>query len=363
MYRLLTANDSSQTRPDVISLTDIEPIGEWIRELGIPVRGLEMDEERPNPLDVLRLASWLRQSRPDVVHTWMYHANLVGGIAAKLARVPAIIWHIHHTTLDPERDKARTIKIARWSGRISGIVPHRVVSCSESGCAVHVDLGYRANKMLFIPNGFDLTEFHPTDEVRVPVRRELGVPDDARLVAMAARFNPQKDHHNFVEAAAWLHRRRPDIHFVLCGNGVTWENAELAGWIRDAGLESRFHLLGRRDDMSRLYAAFDVVTLSSSHGEAFPLVIGEAMASGVPCVVTDIGDSALIVGDTGIVVPPRDPKALGAAWMELIDLTPEERAERGRRARQRIEEEFSVEAVARRFVELYREVLDRRRTR
>src|SRR6185503_9929721 len=130
------------------------------------------------------------------------------------------------------------------------------------------------------------------------------------LIGLVGRFDPQKDHRNFIAAAAILHRSCPDVHFLLCGDNVTWENAKLRGWIEETGLRKQYRLVGRRQDMARLTAALDIGTSSSSYGEGFPNVIGEAMSCGVPCVVTDIGDSALIVGQTGRVVPAQNPEAL-----------------------------------------------------
>jgi glycosyltransferase involved in cell wall biosynthesis len=171
------------------------------------------------------------------------------------------------------------------------------------------------------------------------------------LVGMAARYHPLKDHRNFVLAASRVPELL-DVHFVLCGEGILPENAELSGWIEQAGLSGRFHLLGRREDMPRLLASLDISTLSS-RSEAFPLVVGEAMACGVPCVVTDVGESSEIVGTTGLAVPPEDPEALAAAWRKLIEGGPELRGRLGQLARQRVEERYSLPSVVATYEELY----------
>jgi len=187
------------------------------------------------------------------------------------------------------------------------------------------------------------------------VCEELGISKDALLIGLVGRFDPQKDHYNFVRAAALLNGHALDAHFLLCGDQVSWENSILTGWIEASGLANRFHLLGRREDITRLTAALDIAS-SSSYTEGFPNVIGEAMSCGVPCVVTDVGDSALIVGNTGKVVPPKNPEALAAAWGDLIKMGPEYRRQLGSAARRRVEENYSLPAIVSKYENLYKEL-------
>jgi glycosyltransferase involved in cell wall biosynthesis len=176
------------------------------------------------------------------------------------------------------------------------------------------------------------------------------------LIGAVGRFDPQKDYPTLMAAAQALHTDRPDVHFVLCGDGLTMENMELTGWIAARGLQRVFHLLGRRADMPAVTAAFDLATSSSAYGEAFSNVMGEAMACGVPCVATDVGDAAAILGETGRVAPQRNPAALAAAWLELLNLPANERSALGKAARQHIQDHYSLPAVAERYASLYREL-------
>lgn len=277
-------------------------------------------------------------------------------MAARWAGDIPVVWGIHHSNLDPKGNKRTTIWTAGICARLSHRVPAKIVCCADVSRAVHAELGYASKKMLVIPNGFDLNVFRPDPTARKSVRWELGIPQDALLIGMIGRFDPQKDHRNFVAAAARLVIDFPDVNFLLCGDGVTWDNAELVSWIEAAGVRQRFHLLGRREDVPRLMAVLDIAS-SSSNSEAFPLVIGEAMACGVPCVVTNVGDSALIVGDTGRVVLPRNPEALSAAWRELLEMGPQGREHLGQAARWRVEMNFSLPIVASRYESLYKEIL------
>lgn len=352
LVRLLEQSDRNRFESSVVSLTDIGPTGRQLEAAGVPARALGMRRGRPDPRGVVALAREIRRQKPDVIQTWLYHADLFGGLAAKLAGGTPVAWGLHLGNLAPEVNKRATMLTAKACARLSGRLPRAIVCCAESSRDAHIAYGYRADRMLVIPNGFDLDRFQPSAAARLAVRQELGLAPDTPLVGLIARFDPQKDHATFVEAAARLHQRRPDVRFVLCGGEVTWENPQLASWIADAGIRSVTQLLGRRDDMARIQAALDVAA-SSSAGEAFPLAVGEAMACGVPCVVTDVGDSALVVGMTGRVVPARDPDALTAGIGTVLDLPPDARADLGRAARQRIAENFSLARAVGRYEDLY----------
>jgi glycosyltransferase involved in cell wall biosynthesis len=211
-------------------------------------------------------------------------------------------------------------------------------------------------KMLVIPNGSDLLTFKPNSGARLSVRKELGLQEETPVIGLVARFDLPKDHRTFVRAAGLLHTRIPDVNFVLCGDGITWVNPQLTEWIDAAGIRTCCHLLGRRLDIPRLSAALDVAVSSSAYSEAWPLSVGEAMACGVPCVVTDVGDCALIVGDTGRIVRPKDPEALADAWHELLTLSPDERARLSWAARRRAEERFSLPSTVAQYERLYAEL-------
>jgi glycosyltransferase involved in cell wall biosynthesis len=357
LYKMLSSQDRASFNPEVVSLTDIGPIGERILKLGITIRCLGMKRGIPNPLAVLKLATWLRHSKPAVIQTWMYHADLVGGIAAKWAGGIPLAWGIRHSNLESGSNKWSTILTAKICARSSRWLPAKIVCCSEVSRQVHAGIGYAPEKMVVIPNGFDLDTFRPDHGARITVRRELGIQNEAPLIGLVGRFDPQKDYHNFIMAAARISASHPDPHFLLCGDCIDAQNAELTRWIAEAGLSERFHLLGRRVDIPRLTAALDIAASSSAFGEGFPNVIGEAMACGVPCVATDVGDSARIIGDTGRVVPTRNPDAFAMALSKLLNLSPQARMELGQQARQRIKEKYSLAHITKQYEALYTEVV------
>jgi glycosyltransferase involved in cell wall biosynthesis len=352
LQRLVAGMDSSIFHNQVISLTGLGPMAAKIQASGAQVRALGMRPGLPGPQYVVRLARWLRQSQPQVVQTWMYHADLIGGIAAKLSGSSSVVWNIRHSELRPGVDKRHTLWTASACARLSRRVPQRIVCCSEASRQFHAKMGYAADRMEVIPNGSDVDLFKPDAAQRSNVRGEFGISDATPLIGLIARYHPVKGHRNFVEAAGLLHRNLPKVEFLLCGEGVTIENAELRAQVIAAGIQDACHLLGQRDDTPRVLNALDIAT-SASTGEAFPNVVAEAMATAVPCVVTDVGDSRLIVGDTGRVVPSGSPAALAQAWQELWELSPELRRSLGLAARQRIEEHFSLSASIEQYQRLY----------
>lgn len=356
LYKLLSHMDRNAFAAEVIPLADVGPLDKKIRALGVPVRSLGMRPGVPNPLGVYKLARWLRQDPPHLIQTWLYHADLVGGLAARLAGGIPVAWNIRHSNLGAARTKRVTSLTVKACARLSRWLPERIVCCSESSRKVHTGAGYAGGEMVVIPNGFDLAAFRPDPAARLSVRHELGISGEAPLIGLVGRFDAQKDHCTFVKAAARLHANLPEVHFLLCGQEITWDNAQLRRWITAADLPDRYHLLGTRDDIPRLTAALDIATTTSAYGEGFPNVIGEAMTCGVPCVVTDVGDSARIVDDTGRVVPPRDPRALADAWRALLALGPEGRTQLGLAARRRVEQHFSLPVIVDRYQRLYEEL-------
>jgi glycosyltransferase involved in cell wall biosynthesis len=357
LSRLLACTDRERFQPDVVSLSDLGALGSEIQALDIPVRALHLRPRVGDARRIAKLVRWFIEDPPDLVQTWLYESDLIGGVSARIAhrKVP-VIWGVHQSNLDPGRCKRRRIWAARACAALSHWVPTRIVCCSSVSARLHEQLGYAEHKMVVIPNGTDLAGFAPDPSARLAVRRELGLPRSALLVGLMARYDAQKDHQTFIGAAGIVARRFPDVHFVLCGQGIDRSNGELVAWIEKERLSSRCHLLGLRRDVARVTSALDVATSSSAYGEAFSLALSEAMACGVPCVVTDVGDSPFMVGTTGEVVPARDPTAFAGAVCGLLALDAAARQGRGMAARARVDEHFQLRTAVDRYQALYEDV-------
>lgn len=354
LERLVARQSHSAFDQIVICLTGDGPTAERIRTAGTRVICLNLRPGLPNPLAVARIRTTLRQEQIAIAQTWLYHADLLGGLAARSAGIP-VLWGIHRSSLDPAVTSRSVIWTARACRTIAGRVPSRIVCCSEATVAAHSAFGYPAAKLTEIPNGFDLDQFQPDACLRHTTRDALKIPTTATVVGIIGRFVPLKNHRMFVEACGTAALTDPNLHMVMIGDGLEPSNPELATWIAETGVANRFHLPGRRTDTNAMLNAMDIFCLTSDT-EAFPLVLGEAMSTGVPCIATDVGDCRRIIGPTGTVISPRDTAAIANAITRLT-ADPVERLCLGRAARQRIADNFAIDTIAARYDALWSETL------
>lgn len=360
LYRLVSSMDARRFQSRVVSLLAPGPMGEKIAAAGVPLDSLGMTRGLPTPLALWKLVRLVRDYRPDILQTWLYHGDLAGLVAAKMAFPlgggPKIVWNIRCSFMALEQYRRLTGVTLRACTALSGF-PDVILTNSHEARRFHTELGYRAKRFEVIPNGFDLERFRPDREARQAVREELSIGPETVLIGQVARFDAMKDHETMVSAAAKV-AEQGDVVFVLAGKGVNHDNLDLIGWMKRYGLApEKVRLLGQRDDISRLMAALDVHVLTST-GESFPNVVGESMACGVPNVVTDVGDSSLLVGETGLVVPPASPDALAEALRELVSLRAERRAALGLASRKRMEESYGLRSIVRRYAALYEELVE-----
>lgn len=353
LLKLLERLDRQNFEPLVISLVSVGEVGSKIRSLGIPVRALGMARGWTSLARFFELVRTIRDCRPDIVHTWLYHADLLGGLAAKLAGVGVVYWGVRSSNLEARKSRWITRVVRRICALLSPFIPNRIFFNSEVAMQVHSKLGYARRKMIVIPNGFDLSRFRADKDVRRSMRDDLGCSPDQLVVGMIGRYDPLKNQTGFVSAIEIVHRQMPQVVFLMVGPGVESDNQELVGLLKKSGVMDRVLLLGACDDMPRLLSALDVLA-SPSYAEAFPNVIGEAMASGVPCVATDVGDCSYIIGDAGQVVKVGDMEGLALCLESVLRLTHEQRAVLGQRARDRVAELFEIGVVVHRYEEVYR---------
>ena len=288
---------------------------------------------------LIRLIQVLREERPDILHGYLHDANLMTMIPKFLTLCTKVVWGVRCSHIDLRQyDWLAWVefKVNCWLS----ILPDAIIANSHVGRDYHLALGYPAEKTVVIPNGIDTERFRPNPLARRRIREEWGIKEQEELIGLVGRLDPMKDHPIFIEAAALLAKRRSEIRFVCVGGGPDEYRAELQRHAKQLGLEDRLLWVGIREDMPAVYTALDIA-VSSSYGEGFANVIGEAMACGVPCVVTNVGDSARVVADLGEVVPPKDPAALRDAIERLLDQKPHTPAQ----VRLRIVEGLSAEAM------------------
>ena len=361
LYRLLATLDRSSFEPEVMSLLARGPMAEKIAALGIPVHSLNWRGRHVNLTRLRRLIGIVRAWSPHLLQGWMYHANLVVSLAAGCTRrrIP-VVWNVRHSLDCLEAERTHT----RWAIRAGALLsrqPSTIIYNSQTSARQHECCGYRGDRAVVIPNGFDTSCFKPSDDRRSQCRRDLEIGPRELVVGMVARYHPMKDHQNFLEAAQRIHAQRPNVIFVLAGRGVTSENARLWRGRSTEAFGGSVRLLGQVDDVPRLMAGLDVLVSASAYGEGFPNVVGEAMASGVPCIVTDTGDSAHLVGRPEFVVPPRNAEMLASTVITLIDMGHNSRRRRGLEARNRIINEFSLDRTSAQYAGVYEALFERAR--
>lgn len=309
LYRLVTQDTTNHHI--VISLTDMGKYGNLLSSSKIKVYCINM-KKRGMLLCLYSLYRIIKEIQPNVVQTWMYHADLIGGIVARIAGVKKIYWNIRHSTIDSGHTRKSTVLIAKLNAYLSYIIPNKIICCAYSALEVHSNLGYKSNIMKVIPNGYDFSQFNIDQDYRNKFRQEIGVDSNVFLIGMVARFNPQKDHKNLLEAfeAFSKDKVKGNIKLILVGDGINQENKVLVNLINKLDLVEDVILLGPRNDINRVMNGLDIHVLSSYAGEGFPNVVAEAMACGTPCIVTDVGDSKLIVDKCGWIIPPSSSQAL-----------------------------------------------------
>jgi len=343
------------------------PLSNRIANLGVSVVELRLEAPSQWFAALKKLFHLIRKSRPDCIQGWMYHGNLVATLLASAWRMagssPPLLWSVHATLEGFRATKRSTSMLIRCGAWLSRW-PVYIRYASYRSALEHEAAGYRRSATLIIPNGFDTEEFSPNAASRERLRSSQGFATDTPLIGLVARYHPMKDHAGFIQAAAMVcesGRNRSLPGFVLMGSGVEQSNMELVSLIRSTGWSGRFRLLGDCRETASVMAGIDVLCVSSRYGEAFPNVIGEAMACGVPCVTTDVGDAAIIVGTTGRVVPPGDPEALARSLNEILEMDAQDRAELGRKARARIVQEYPVQRMVREYRALYSRVFGKPR--
>lgn len=327
----------------VVSLTAGGRHVDPLRAAGAEVHTLDMPAGKPTPAALWRLFTLAWHVKPAVIMGWMYHGCLAA-VMVKLFRLGQgrVIWNIRQSLYDlslEKRGSALVIRSLSWLARFAKVITYN----SKLSARQHEAIGYPGAKTKLVPNGFDLQKwsgFTPHQGSRSPHPPRIG---------RFGRYTAMKDYPTFLSAAALLVQEEPDAEFLLAGTDVDERNTELTQLIDRLELRKHVKLLGERSDLPEITSSLDLAVSSSAFGEGFPNVVGEAMASAVPVVATDIGDTAWVMGDTGRIVPAKDPQALASACKDILRLPPEQRHELGLKGCQRIKEHFSLQSVLSEF--------------
>lgn len=353
LCKYLENNKVNNTKHVVLSLMKPGPKAAAIKALGIPVYTLGMKHWFPGPFAALRLIRLVNIIRPDLLHGWMYHGNLATSFAHAFSalNVP-LVWNVRHSLADPKRENWRTRLLLKLSAAISRR-PSAIVYNSAAAAIQHRDIGYSPKNAVVLPNGFDFDLFRPNGEARKRLNLEYGIEPGVVLVGKVARLHPMKDHSMLVKAVARARAQGHDLHLIMVGEGLATPPQDLQDQINTLLPPDRVTLIGARSDIVDLLPGLDILAVASAWGEGFPNVIGEALACQLPIVATDVGDSALIVADCGVIVLPGDTDAFANALAEMAALGPEGRKSLGIAGRNRGKENYGLKEISARYDKLH----------
>lgn len=355
LHRLIVSARGGRYEHMVVSLDPVGEMRKRFEEAGIEL--VVFDFKHSPIAHFSRLVSLIRRVKPDIVQSWLYHADLLGGLAARIAGNRHVIWGVRTTDIRVGGSSATVI--VRWlCARLSRWVPQMIVSAAEASRQSHIAVGYDAKKMVVVPNGYDFLWLRASADERESLREQCGIKQNEVVVGSLGRFHADKDQENFVRSSGLLAPQYPQLRFLMVGRDLAWDNTQLVDWIVSTGFKDRFVLLGERTDVPQCLVAMDIFCLHS-RTEGFPNVLAEAMAMGLPCVTTDVGDAAMLLADAGVVVPKGNAVALAQGVEKLLALEQGALHKLGMQAKGRVEAEFSMKRAREQFEDIFRTMLNK----
>lgn len=294
----------------VISLTTFGKYGKFLKNRGIPVYCLDFKKYKINLLKVFKLIKILKRFRPNIIQSWMYHSDFVTSIIKIFFLNTKIIWNIRNSVYSIKDSLSRWI-IFKMCSRLSYIVPNIIISNSKKAMKEHIVSGYKKSKFKIIYNGVDTKVFNIKKKNFISKRIKKNILNARKpFIGMVARFDKQKGHSTLIKGLNILNKKNIQFHFFLVGKNINYKNNKLLNLIRKNNIKSKITLLDQIEDIHNFYPILDLFILSSINGEGFPNVIIEAMACGIPCIVTNVGDAPYIVKKNGWTIQPQSPQEI-----------------------------------------------------
>ncbi len=356
LLKLIRSSDPRRVSHHVLSATGHGPLTQHFMGAGVRIDSLEMISGYPTLRGLLKGYAILDKVNPDLVQSWMVHSDVIGTLMTRFGTKYPLIWGIRNGVLKSGQATLIARMCVRACAFMSRAVPKRVVCNSRRSLEDVSKLGYSKRALTYIPNGFDTDQFQPDPAASEEIRKELNISPKEKIIGLIGRYHPVKGHAAFLRAMAGIHHLFPEWFIVMAGKDVDWENLQLSHLVDSLGLRGCTRLLGLRSDIHRVMAALNIL-VNSSESEGFPNVIGEAMSCEVPCVGTNVGESASVIDETGWICAPDSVPALEEALKNALGSSDAERLRRGRESRERIQLHFSLRSVVEKYCSLYAEVL------
>ncbi|PNK60505.1 glycosyltransferase family 4 protein [Psychrobacter sp. FDAARGOS_221] len=352
LKRLVThsSQQSNEFKHIIISLTDLGIIGKQLQHEGIAIHYLGMSSLKSLPKTIYQLQNLLKKMKPDVVQTWMYHADFLGGLAAKSIGIKNIIWGIRTTDVSQGASKL-TVYLSKLCAKLSYIIPNTIVCAAHVSKDYHISIGYDKSKMTVIPNGFDLKALSTTTEAGLEIRRQNNLKETDVVIGSIGRFNPVKNQKLFIETAAELVKEKPNLKFIMVGRDNTIHNKELMSWIKSYDLEENFRLLGQRSDIPQCLKAMNIFCLHSKT-EGFPNVIGEAVLTETPCASVNVGDVTVLL-DKESITKSNDKYELIRIINSHLTTPKNILEEKVKLNKEQVEKNYSIENIIEKYHDLY----------
>ena len=337
----------------VISLLSKGDLGDKLIKLGIELSIINFSKKRFLFSSFLKLCITILKFKPDIVHTWMYHANLIGGFAAKISNVKNIFWSIHHNDLSTVHNKLSTVLIAKIGAFFSYLIPKNVICVSKNVVKKHIDFGYQEKKMVYIPNGIDVLEFFKISDARHLLFEKYNFTNDAILIGLPSRFDPIKNHEGFLASIADIRITNPmlNLQIILAGKNIDTNNIELVNLINKYDLIGCVHLMGLIHNMPLFMSSIDLL-VNNSYSESFSLVLAEALSCETLCISTIEGDPESIIQGVGKHVPAGNNSSLSNAIINMIK-NKKSLGENKIMGREKIMSTYSLEIVLKKYMSLY----------
>ena len=339
----------------VVSLSGSQDYEKKLKQIDIQVHTLNFSNSKINFLGLIKLYKLIRQVKPDIIQTWMIHADMIGGLLARFAGIKNIFWGVHHTNLIEGSSKKMTMLIIKINSILSYFIPRKIIYCAKNSKEVQESIGFQSSKGVVINNGYNIDTFSNSSFLNNKFLNEFNFPVDTFVIGHVGSYSPLKDQISLIEAFSILKQKQFNFEVVLVGTNLDNNNHDLVSLLDKKDLNNHVHLLGRRDDIPTIMNGIDIFVLSSI-SEAFPNVLNEAMACATPCVTTDVGDAAIIVGNTGWVVPKKNPSALMESILEAVDEKKFHNIawlQRKDACRKRIVENFSLEEMIKKYKKVW----------
>ena len=356
LFKLTQTMNKNLFKINIISLSSEGHLNKSFEKIGIEVNNCHISFLRPLS-GLISLYRYIKKAKPDIVQTWLYHADFLGGIFAFAMGIKNIVWNIRGSYIGFKLNKVHTFLIIHINGLLSKFIPKFIISNSHECTNIFSDIGYKRDIFKVIPNGFDTHKFSPNQKFRKVLRKEINISENSKLIGYFARFDIQKNHFGFIKIASEIKSKYPNVYFVLAGSGIDYHNIILLNWIDKFNLRSSFRLLGNRKDIHILNSALDLY-LSPSYGEGFPNAIGEAMSCGVPCIATNVGDCKQIINDNNLISEVDNSEDLVNKVLMCLNWNQQEIKKQSFLARQRIKNLFSIEKINQKYEEFYQKLFN-----